>query len=217
MQVQKTFPTTGVKRHTVNVDRPVYNLVTSGDHINAKDAYSNVRDNGKDILTKFYTILDNNCIYTVIEDGKEPIIRHFYYDQDSNFNICNVFKCDCCGQEKFYISDFTTGYGSDKAGKVMCYECIAEDELKKLIAASPGYIKDLCMYLCKSEGRNKVNNWPGSLSFDIFNHIKGRHNIATWQYNFDFMILDKETNIKHYFHGRVCGDNTQIASIRKLK
>lgn len=206
MQILKTSLLADTRVITVTSMLPLY----------AADKGSNILSACIDAITIENKIVpEDKIIYEVVAIDQT---RQCIYENGA-FKICNIFTCDCCKQAKYYVSDFTTGYGKDKDGSKMRYECIAKDELAKLIAAPVGYFKETTLYFCDDIDKpyRTIQNWPGSLSFQIYQYTKGYHNIAGVQHNFGFMVFDEATQKKHYFHGRVCGNNTQIASIRKLK
>lgn len=115
------------------------------------------------------------------------------------------FVCHQCGQHKSFLSDITTGYGIDKDGNKVCYECCAKNDAKELIELQPG--KKTIQYW---DGRN-ITNWPGSLKISPYHTSKGRHNIAGTRTDIYFKFEGFS------FHATQYGDMTQIAHIRKLK
>ncbi len=60
-----------------------------------------------------------------------------------------------CGHEASPHESFTTGYGTDAAGKRHCYDCCARIDRQTMLDAQPG---DRFMAYCR-EGR--LVNWPG--------------------------------------------------------
>jgi hypothetical protein len=116
-----------------------------------------------------------------------------------------TFKCCACGQNKPVQHDGGTGYGTDKAGNKICYECIGLEELFALRAAKPG--ETFIMYF---DGK-QVMNWPGSFKQTVTRVHAGRHNIAGKRYDFYFFVNRKP------FHGVTYGDNTQIAHVKRIK
>lgn len=200
--MQQIQPTTeGVNKINLQSNFTLFNLPITGS-IEANKAFNNINVNAVEIIGVNPL---PNTIYTV--KAKDQT-RQFYSD-GIILQICNVFTCDCCKKEKYYISDFTTGYGTNKDGLKLCYDCIAKEDIATLLNAPNGYIKTIALYY--DSVKNTIANWPNSISFPTVNNTTGYHNIARKQYNFDFKVGDC------YFHGTVYGDNTQIASVRKLK
>lgn len=115
------------------------------------------------------------------------------------------FICDQCQKEKMPDSELSTGYGTNKEGKKICFECIGKNDLEEMTNAKRG--QKFTLYLCNSE----VSNWPGSFKSPIYGLSKGRHNIARYRYDFYFNVG------KNKFHGVQFGDNTQIAHCKAIK
>lgn len=58
MQIlQKTFPTTGIDKLTITTESKLYNLVTTGKYINAKDAIDNLYLNADSIMSYSISLL----------------------------------------------------------------------------------------------------------------------------------------------------------------
>lgn len=127
------------------------------------------------------------------------------------------FTCSKCNQQKTHESDTTTGYGVDKSGNKICFQCCAEDDKKHMEQNNRITLYLTCepAHKIKSEhGRNRVgyvSNWPGTLKIPCTTTV-GRHNIAGVRY--DCWFTDHSGN---KWHGVQYGDNTQLVHCRKLK
>ena len=103
-------------------------------------------------------------------------------------------------------SEFTTGYGVDNSGKVICYECCAT-ECKE-------YMREhgrITLYLVKQDNGYHVTNWPGTLDFKLNGVKTGHHNIAGKRYDIWFAFDG------YYWHGTQYGDNTQLCHCKRTK
>ena len=59
----------------------------------------------------------------------------------------------------------------------ICYDCCARDDQASMLKT--GNSKNLPLYLATRNGRQVVQNWPGTLRYVITNIRKGNHNIAS--------------------------------------
>lgn len=124
--------------------------------------------------------------------------------------------CHDCGKVIEKPDKFFTGYGIDKDGNKVCYECCGKRDRKELFEAKPG--DKFIMYLTEEKDATTgatiyyVTNWPGSLKIRLWaKPQKGRHNIARTRYDVYF-----QQNYKN-FHGVQYGDNTQILHVKCTK
>ena len=104
----------------------------------------------------------------------------------------------------------TTGYGTDKRGRKVCFACcaIADREYMR----KNGKI-DLYLVHAKnpiSQQTWEVTNWPGTLRFPCASPRKGRHNIAGTRYDVWF-DCDGDT-----WHGVQYGEYTQVCHCSKV-
>lgn len=113
------------------------------------------------------------------------------------------FTCTQCNEHKTHESDFSTGYGKDKDGNIVCYACCGLNDAKELKALTGK--EKMCLYY---DGIN-VTNWSGSLKIKPNNTTKGRHNIAGSRIDVWF-YLDSQC-----YHGTQYGNNSQILHVRK--
>lgn len=125
--------------------------------------------------------------------------------------IHTEFTCDKCKQDKTFDSTFTTGYGKDKEGHKICYECCALQDEKDMNETGKATLY-LSQKFFNCENHYVVSNWPSSLEFKV-NHMRiGKHNIARKVYVVYFN--DKQGNT---WIGKTYGDNTQICHCKRLK
>jgi hypothetical protein len=117
-----------------------------------------------------------------------------------------TFTCTQCKTEKHSPKDSVgTGYGIDKDGNKVCYECCGENDSKHLCEMKEG--ERTVLYYSKGA----VTNWPSTLRIPIYSTRTGKHNFARVRTDFWFDYKG------HEFHGVVYGTQTEIAHIRKLK
>ena len=55
------------------------------------------------------------------------------------------FTCSVCNEHKTHESDFTTGYGTDKDGNIVCFDCCGKQDALKLEQLQPK--NKMCLYL----------------------------------------------------------------------
>lgn len=118
--------------------------------------------------------------------------------------MTHSFTCFQCKENKTHESDFTTGYGNDKDGNKICFDCCGKNDLAELMNLPIG--GKTTQYF----NGKQVINWPSTLKITP-NYVKnGRHNIAgsridVW-FGFDGLR----------FHGVQYGSNTQIIHIKRI-
>ena len=142
--------------------------------------------------------------------------------------------CSSCGSE-CNPNGITTGYGQDKDGNKVCFECCGKQDLETM--RNKG---DIWLYLTFETAKQivthiggktqpprviansaKLTNWPGSLLIKCNHARRGNHNMAGYRYDvwFDFVdgpIVDgKQTG--HVWHGVQYGDNTQLCHCKRTK
>ncbi len=119
--------------------------------------------------------------------------------------MTHSFKCSQCGKDKVHESEFSTGYGTDKEGNKICFECCGLNNAKELDNLKKGE-KSIQYW----DGKNIIN-WPSSLVIKPYYTTKGRHNIARIREDIYFNFNGNK------FHATQYGNNSQIAHIRKIK
>lgn len=160
----------------------------------------------------------------VLISGKEWILPA------SDTVLYTLFTCDQCGEHVEHKSDLTTGYGTDKDGKKICFACCGVNDRRDLLALPIG--GKYWLYLSSKINEDQANlnplgyrsknyrefyrehyvsNWPGTLSIKVPCPRKGRHNIARTRYDVWFKLEDA------YFHGVQYGEWTQVCHIRRIK
>ena len=119
-----------------------------------------------------------------------------------------TFLCSRCGETKQNNETFTTGYGVDNSGNIVCYECCAKQDVETL--ENTGKLHG---YFTKKDGKNFFTNWPASLSIPVFYTRKSWHNFAGRDGRTDFWLTYNGKN----YHGVQIGHNNECATIRKTK
>lgn len=119
------------------------------------------------------------------------------------------FTCSHCKEEKFSKDNFTTGYGVDREGNFVCFDCCGKEDREVLISMNAGKVTEVNLYYNEKEGF--VTNWPGSLKIKVAFKNKAKHNWGLPRFNFWFYLAGSE------FYGYVIGNNTEIAHVKKLK
>ena len=104
-----------------------------------------------------------------------------------------------------------TGYGRNRSGESLCYECCAD-----LDRASLRRREKTTLYLTESRDesgriRREVINWPGSLRITPSAVSHGRHNIARTRTDVWFAF---EGN---HYHAVQYGENTQLLHCSPIK
>ena len=124
------------------------------------------------------------------------------------------FHCVECDQDVTFEEEghCGTGYGRNKDGGKVCYECCG-----KLDQASMIELGRAILYLSFHDEdptlkASMVGNWPGTLSFHIFADRIGSHNIAGVRYDVWFQGPDG-----HVWWGVQYGDSTQICHCKRTK
>lgn len=117
------------------------------------------------------------------------------------------FTCSVCKEHKTHEDNLSTGYGKDKDGNIICFDCCGKQDAKTLTELP---LKEkFHLYLNTKE--KTLSNWPGTLKISVGYIKKGRHNIAGNRYDTWFRYAGNN------YHAVQYGDNTQIAHIQKTK
>lgn len=116
-----------------------------------------------------------------------------------------VFTCDNCKRTITYESDTTTGYGRNKEGEKICFDCCGLHDNQAFRALKPGE----AMHLYFSNG--VLMNWPGSFKIKPYATSVGRHNIARRRLDAWFRFN------RHEYHGVLIGDMTEVMRVTRLK
>lgn len=115
---------------------------------------------------------------------------------------------DCGHDADAQKTDITTGYGTTRDGRKICFACCGEMDRQELINTGKGIL-----YLTTRPNSDiaTLSNWPGTLK--LVCHVKrGRHNIARYRYDVWFIGPDGKQ-----WHGVQYGDNTQICHVKRNK
>ncbi len=116
------------------------------------------------------------------------------------------FTCSQCGEHKIHENNISTGYGIDKEGNKVCFDCCGKNDMEILKNLPKG--EKMCLYLDTKQ--MYITNWPGSLKLKVWSIRKGRHNIAGNRYDTWFNLG------KQNYHAVQYGDMTQICHIKKV-
>lgn len=119
-----------------------------------------------------------------------------------------TYICSKCKKEKSIVSaGGGTGYGINRQGRKVCYQCCAEVDRAQMDKTGRAVL-----YLSHSSGNaGEVTNWPGTMRFSVF--VKeGRHNIAGKRYDVTF-----KDHAGRRWHGVTYGNDTQLCHCRRLK
>lgn len=117
--------------------------------------------------------------------------------------LTTEFTCSVCHKHIIHESDFSTGYGADKDGNKVCFECCGKQDAERLTNLEIGQ-KMLLYWNGKA-----ITNWPGTLNIKptyVWVNTKTR---PVTQIEFSFS--------GHKYKALQYGDNTQIAHVRKLQ
>ena len=118
-----------------------------------------------------------------------------------------VFKCSQCKRIKQSVNPYTTGYGKDRKGHKLCFECCGLNDRKDLLKTGKSVL-----YISKRDGRYIVTNWPDTLNIAVSHVSISDHNFAGRNGRTDVWFwLDG-----FRYHGVNIGDN-QILRINRVK
>ena len=121
--------------------------------------------------------------------------------------MLHKFTCSVCNEHKTHESSFSTGYGIDKLGNKVCFECCGKQDASELSSLPIG--GKTILYL---DTKNKcITNWPGTFKLNIGYIRTGKHNMAGKRYDVWFKYSG------NVYHGTQYGDNTQICHIKRVK
>ena len=115
-------------------------------------------------------------------------------------------KCAECKKEIVKPPNCSTGYGTNKSGKKICYTCCAVIDKEQM-----RHDGKIVLYLVKHNDKYEITNWPGSLVIPVSYMRIGRHNIAGKRYDVWFWFEEQ------LWHGVSYGDNTQICYCKQNK
>lgn len=133
----------------------------------------------------------------------------------NNIKIKNNNFCAICGKT-FIPNGISTGYGVNKDGYKICYNCCGDIDKKQLSDLQPG--DKMYLYLTSEkkelsygiETKHFVTNWPGTLKINCY--VKeGYHNIARVQRSIWFSF-----NGKNYF-GKQYGNYSEVCTVKRIK
>ena len=116
------------------------------------------------------------------------------------------FTCTVCGQHKTHENDISTGYGVDKDGNKVCFDCCGLQDAKEL-GELPLKGKT---YMYLDTKQKTLSNWPGTFKINLHHIREGRHNIARKRYDTWFNYNGNS------YHAVQYGDNTQVAHIKRI-
>lgn len=119
---------------------------------------------------------------------------------------------------------YITGYGVDKAGNKICFDCCAINDRADMLATGKATLYLLFTGDTGAEMKKprwggpqptwcggRVTNWPGTLAFPC--HVKrGRHNITGVRYDVWFTGPDGKP-----WHGVTYGDMTQLCHCKRVQ
>lgn len=117
------------------------------------------------------------------------------------------FVCVDYGQEKTHVDSLTTGYGINRAGNKVCYECCGKRDSVDMSATGRAVL-----YLTNGPEGMVVSNWPGTLKFHIQYNRMGAHNLAGRRVDVWFTDTDGRK-----WHGVNYGRNSQLCHCRRLR
>lgn len=118
--------------------------------------------------------------------------------------------CSVCGETKSHTG-IGTGYGVNKSGAKVCYECCGARDRADMVETGRATLYLTTTAETSTYGRAKVSNWPGSLEF-YGRYSVGRHNTARKRYDVAFIGPDG-----FWWSGTQFGDNTQICRCKRTK
>ena len=114
-------------------------------------------------------------------------------------------QCDCGHIAK--SSGISTGYGTDKDNKKICFKCCGKNDRKELIETGKSF-----GYLVKKGNGWYFTNWPGSFEIRVLSTRQSHHNFAGRNGRTDFWLFFEG----HNYHGVNIGDN-QCARLKRTK
>ena len=126
--------------------------------------------------------------------------------------------CKDCGvvKPKPPKGSCSTGYGTDKDGDKICFDCIGWRDLAEMLHS--GKSQGLPLYLSMAADRgdgaagHTIANWPGSLKFRPLARTKGAHNIAGTRKDVWFRGPDG-----FIWHGVQYGEWTEVVHCKRTR
>ena len=109
--------------------------------------------------------------------------------------MITTFICDNCKDTITHESAHTTGYGTNKEGEKICFDCCGKHDEQILRALKIG--ESIHLYFTK----DGLTNWPGSFKLKPYFVSTGKHNIGRTRTDAWFYF-----NCNRY-HGVNIGDN----------
>lgn len=119
----------------------------------------------------------------------------------------DITLCDC-GHEAI-SNGFSTGYGVDKDGKKICFECCGEQDKQTLRETGKLY----GYYSRDKEKGMCFTNWPGTFKLHSYYSRDSWHNFAGKNGRTDFWCQFEG----HVYHGVHIGNNNECATLRRTK
>lgn len=146
-----------------------------------------------------------NYVKPVADEDYETWTSAEVVDEEGKGEDRTCTQCGkTCPPSKY---EFTTGYGRDKDGGIVCYECCAKWDIEQMTTTGKH-----CLYLTKRADGYYVSNWPASVEIKCYYGKKGDHNIARCRYDVWFHGPDG-----YVWHGVQFGDNTQVCHVKRTK
>lgn len=116
------------------------------------------------------------------------------------------FTCDACGTE-WLRDDKSIGLGySMIGGSKVCYQCCASLDAQHMVDFGR-----IILYVTSHFGHHSVQNWPGTLRFDVTACRRSRNNFGADRLDVWFFGPDRRV-----WHGVNIGDN-QVLRCKRTK
>lgn len=113
------------------------------------------------------------------------------------------FTCYVCKAKKFNHNTFMTGYGIDRNGHKVCFDCCAEQDKSEMKKSGK-----IALYL--DHIKQVVSNWPGTLKISC-TMTTGKHNLAGIRRDVWFHFNG------HIWHGTQYGNLSEIVHCTQTK
>lgn len=118
-------------------------------------------------------------------------------------------RCNVCGQE-FVATAFSSGYGLDRKGHKVCYDCCGKQDAAELEQLPEG--EKMALYIVEMpDGVRQVTNWPSTLKVPI-SIIRRGYTGRSWMKRRDVWFAYKGG----WYYGRNQGDS-DILIVKRLK
>jgi len=115
-----------------------------------------------------------------------------------------------CGHEPSQHGEHTTGTGIftvDGIQREICWDCCADIALGQMLKDGKSFF-----YLTETDGKYKLTNWPGNLSFPLMSYREGSHNIGRTRTDVWFVGPDQ-----YVWHGVQIGEWNQVCRVKRTK